>query len=46
MRKSTASFLPALALFALPLAAASLPAGKPEKAGMSSERLKRINEMV
>jgi CubicO group peptidase (beta-lactamase class C family) len=45
MRKLAASFLPALAL-ALQLPAASLTASKPEDVGMSSERLKRISQMV
>ena len=33
-------------LILLPLAAASLPAAKPEDAGLSSERLQRIHEMI
>lgn len=33
-------------LVALALTAASLPAGKPEDVGLSSERLQRINELV
>ena len=35
-----------LAAFAAPLIAAGVPAGKPEDAGMSSERLKRIHDSV
>jgi CubicO group peptidase (beta-lactamase class C family) len=39
-------FLPLLAILAVPLAAGSVPAGKPEDVGMSSERLKRIDQMI
>jgi CubicO group peptidase (beta-lactamase class C family) len=46
MKTTAARFLPALTLIALPLAAASLTASKPEDVGMSSERLKRISQMV
>lgn len=46
MKTTAARYLPALALVALPLAAASLTASKPEDVGMSSERLKRISQMV
>jgi len=35
-----------LALLALPLAATSVPSAKPEEVGVSSERLKRINQMI
>ncbi len=35
-----------LFLSALPMAAASLPAAKPEEVGLSSERLPRIHEMI
>ena len=35
-----------LALIALSLAAASLPTGKPEEVGMSTERLQRIQQML
>ena len=38
------SFVLAVAL--LPLGAASLPAGKPEEVGLSSERLQRIHETI
>ena len=34
------------ALLALPMAAASLPVSKPEDVGLSSERLRRINQMI
>jgi CubicO group peptidase (beta-lactamase class C family) len=34
------------AMLALPLAAASVPAGKPEDSGMSSERLERIHQAI
>jgi CubicO group peptidase (beta-lactamase class C family) len=37
---------PVVLLAALPLAAASLPTAKPEEVGLSSERLKRIHEMI
>jgi CubicO group peptidase (beta-lactamase class C family) len=36
----------AMIALALPLAAASLPTTKPEDAGVSSERLKRIDQMI
>jgi CubicO group peptidase (beta-lactamase class C family) len=45
VRSSTQHFL-FLALLALPVAAASLPAGKPEEVGLSSDRLQRIHEMI
>src|SRR5487761_836850 len=35
-----------LALLVLPLAADSLPGGKPEDVGLSSERLQRIHEAI
>jgi hypothetical protein len=35
-----------LAILVLPLTADSLPAGKPEDAGVSSERLQRIREAI
>jgi CubicO group peptidase (beta-lactamase class C family) len=35
-----------IALMGLPLAAGSVPVGKPEEVGLSSERLKRIGEAV
>src|SRR6478672_1086367 len=42
-----ASAILGAALFSLsPVAAASLPNGKPEDVGLSSERLQRIHEMV
>ena len=44
LRLTTSSAL--IAIFALPLAAASVPAGKPEDVGLSSERLHRIHEAV
>src|SRR5579864_1555742 len=46
MKKSATRFWLALTLLALPLAAASVPAGKPEDVGMSADRLKRIDQMV
>jgi len=46
MRKSASLLLPALAVLALPLAAASVTAAKPEEVGVSSERLKRIGQMI
>src|ERR1700680_280219 len=48
MKKSAAKFLFAmtLALAAVPLIAGSVPTAKPEDVGMSSDRLKRINQMV
>jgi CubicO group peptidase (beta-lactamase class C family) len=46
MMKSATQFWPALALLALPLAAGPVPSAKPEEVGMSSERLKRIDQMV
>ena len=36
----------ALVLLALSLTAASVPSGKPEDVGFSSDRLQRINELV
>ena len=36
----------AVALLALSLTAATLPAGKPEDVGMSSERLQRVNDVI
>src|SRR6202049_2073297 len=39
-------WLLALALVVSPLAANSLPAGKPEDSGVSSERLQRIHESI
>ena len=42
---SVSCFAAALAV-SLPLAAAGLPAGKPEDSGMSAERLQRIHEAV
>src|SRR5437667_11241045 len=45
MTKSAHKFLAAL-LLAAPLVAASLPAAKPEDVGMSTDRLKRIGQMV
>jgi hypothetical protein len=44
LRLTTISAL--LAVLALPLAAASVPAGKPEEVGLSSERLHRIHEAI
>jgi CubicO group peptidase (beta-lactamase class C family) len=44
-RSSTQHFL-FLVLVALPVAAASLPAGKPEEVGLSPDRLQRIHEMI
>src|ERR1700686_5074383 len=46
MTKSATRFWLALTLLALPLAAASVPAAKPEDVGMSADRLKRIDQMV
>src|ERR1700686_5022847 len=46
MTKSATRFWLALTLLALPLAAASVPAAKPEDVGMSAGRLKRIDQMV
>src|SRR5580692_6750400 len=46
MIRSSARFLPLLALLAVPLTAGSVPAGKPEEVGMSSERLRRIDQMI
>ena len=46
MRKSLAKFFLFSALLALPLAAASIQAAKPEDVGLSSERLQRIHQMV
>src|SRR6202049_2459261 len=48
MKKSAAKFLFAmtLALAAVPLIAGSVPTAKPEDVGMSSDRLKRIDQMV
>src|SRR6202163_1935557 len=48
MKKSAAKFLFAttLALAAVPLIAGSVPIAKPEEVGMSSDRLKRINQMI
>jgi CubicO group peptidase (beta-lactamase class C family) len=37
---------PALALVALPLMAGPLPSAKPEEVGMSTDRLRRINQMI
>jgi len=45
-RTLTASRMFSLVLLAVPLAAASLPVTKPEDVGLSSERLKRINELI
>jgi CubicO group peptidase (beta-lactamase class C family) len=36
----------AVAVLALSLTAATVPSGKPEEVGMSSERLQRINELI
>lgn len=44
MRLTATSAL--FAILALPLAAASVPASKPEEVGLSSERLQRIHETV
>ncbi len=44
LRFTTGSAL--LAVLALPLAAGSVPAGKPEEVGLSSERLHRIHEAI
>jgi hypothetical protein len=44
-RSSTQHFL-FLVLVALPVAAASLTAGKPEEVGLSPDRLQRIHEMI
>src|SRR5260370_7437946 len=38
--------LPVPAAVTLPLAAASLPAAKPEEVGISPDRLKRIGQMI
>jgi CubicO group peptidase (beta-lactamase class C family) len=46
MTKSATRFWLALTLLALPLAASSVPAAKPEDVGMSADRLKRIDQMV
>ena len=46
MTKSATLFLPALAFLAMPLVAGPVPSAKPEEVGMSSERLKRINQMI
>jgi CubicO group peptidase (beta-lactamase class C family) len=46
MTKSATRLWLALPLLALPLAAASVPAGKPEDVGMSADRLQRIDQMV
>ncbi len=46
MTHPSARFLPLLGLLALPLTAGSVPAAKPEEVGMSSERLKRIDQMI
>jgi len=43
---ATRTRLAILPLLILPLAAGSLPTAKPEEVGISSERLKRIHEMV
>lgn len=40
------SKLTALTLLSLPLFAGSVPAGKPEDVGMSTDRLKRIDQMI
>ncbi|HEV3330556.1 MAG TPA: serine hydrolase domain-containing protein [Bryobacteraceae bacterium] len=45
MTKS-ARLWPALALLALPLVAGPLPSAKPEDVGMSTDRLRRINQMI
>src|SRR3954465_13182331 len=39
-------FVLSLCLIALSLSAASLPTGKPEEVGMSTERLQRIQQML
>ena len=46
MTHPPARFLPLLGLLALPLTAGSVPAAQPEEVGMSSERLKRIDQMI
>jgi len=46
MMKTALKHVLVLALIALPLAAASVPTAKPEDVGLSSERLKRINQMI
>ena len=46
MTKSATLLWPALALVALPLVAGPLPSARPEEVGMSSERLKRIDQMI
>jgi CubicO group peptidase (beta-lactamase class C family) len=45
-RTSNAARILATALLALPLSAAALQVTKPEDVGLSSDRLKRINEMI
>jgi CubicO group peptidase (beta-lactamase class C family) len=46
VRTSASLLLPVLAMLALPLAAASVSAAKPEEVGVSPERLKRIGQMI
>ena len=46
MRKSATLLLTVFAVLALPLAAASVSTAKPEDVGVSSERLKRISQMI
>jgi CubicO group peptidase (beta-lactamase class C family) len=46
MQKTAAKYSVALAMLALPLAAGSVPLGKPEDVGMSAERLKRVDQMI
>jgi CubicO group peptidase (beta-lactamase class C family) len=45
-RTSPVVYFLSLALLALPVAAASVPAAKPEEVGLSAERLQRIHETV
>jgi hypothetical protein len=46
MRKSATLLLTVFAVLALPLAAASVSTAKPEEVGVSSDRLKRIGQMI
>jgi len=46
MLKSAAKYSVVLATLALQLSAGSVPVAKPEDVGMSSERLKRVNQMI
>jgi CubicO group peptidase (beta-lactamase class C family) len=46
MLKTAAKYSVVLAALALPLMAGSVPSAKPEEVGMSSERLKRVDQMI